>query len=202
MTTAGGAPHNTSPTTARVTTVLHTLDDTHIPTSHIGRSTALLSPQLGGVDDYDLCDPDSKPTSQIVYNAGFIHCLARSLASLCPYYVPRLRWRRMRQRSTISKRGEGAPARKEGAYWGIYTLPDLVVSEEKTSIERETFDFSSAVPIVNSFITYRDAPGGPVAYFGDFSKVVNLLRPLFYALETLLGDFCLVRNYYYYYSLP
>ena len=36
VTTAGGAPHNTSPTTARVTTVLHTLDDIHIPTSHIG----------------------------------------------------------------------------------------------------------------------------------------------------------------------
>ena len=51
VTTAGGAPHNTSPTTARVTTVLHTLDDIHISTSHIGRSTALLSPQLVGVDD-------------------------------------------------------------------------------------------------------------------------------------------------------
>ena len=51
VTTAGGAPHNTSPTNARVTTVLHTLDDIHIPTSHIGRSTALLSPQLGGVDN-------------------------------------------------------------------------------------------------------------------------------------------------------
>ena len=49
--TAGGAPHHTSPTTARVTPVLHTLDDIHIPASHIGRSTALLSPQLGGVDD-------------------------------------------------------------------------------------------------------------------------------------------------------
>ena len=47
----------------------------------------------------------------------------------------------MRQRSTISKHGEGAPARKECAYWGIYMLLDLVVSEEKTSIERETFDF-------------------------------------------------------------
>ena len=145
VTTAGGAPHNTSPTTARVTTILHALDDIHIPTSHIGRSTALLSPQLGGVDDYDLCDSDSKPTSQMVYNTSFIHCLARSLASRCPHYVPRLRWRRMTQRSTISKHGEGAPARKEGAYWGIYTLPDLVVSEEKTRIEREIFDFSSAV---------------------------------------------------------
>ena len=81
----------------------------------------------------------------MVYNADFIRCLARSLASRCPYYVPCLRWRRTRQRSTISKHGEGAPARKEGAYWGIYTLPDLVVSEEKTRIERETFDFSSAV---------------------------------------------------------
>ena len=108
----------------------------------------------------------------------------------------------MRQRSTISKRGGGAPGRKELAYWGIYTLPDPVVSEEKTSIERETFDFSSAVPIVNVFITYGDAPGGLMAYFGDFSKVVNLLRPLFYALETLLGDFCLVRKYCYYHSSP
>ena len=36
VTTAGGAPHNTSPTTARVTMVLHTLNDIHIPTSHIG----------------------------------------------------------------------------------------------------------------------------------------------------------------------
>ena len=73
----------------------------------------------------------------MVYNAGFIHCLARSLASRCPYYVPRLRWRSMRQRSTISKRGEGAPARKEQASWGICTLSDLVVSEEKTSVERD-----------------------------------------------------------------
>ena len=77
----------------------------------------------------------------MVYNAGFIHCLAQSLASRCPSYVPRLRWRRITQRSTIPKRGGGAPARKEWAYWGIYTLPDLVVSEEKTRIERETFDF-------------------------------------------------------------
>ena len=92
VTTAEGAPHHTStsPTTARVTPVLHTLDDIHIPTSHFGRSTALLSPQLGGVDDYDLCDSDSKPTSQMVYNTGFIHRLAWSLASRCPYYVPRL----------------------------------------------------------------------------------------------------------------
>ena len=53
VTTAEGAPHyaSTSPTTARVTTVLRTLDDIHIPVSHIGRSTAFLSPQLGGVDD-------------------------------------------------------------------------------------------------------------------------------------------------------
>ena len=43
----------------------------------------------------------------------------------------------MRQRSTISRRGKGAPTRKEQAYWGIYTLPDLVVSEEKTRIERD-----------------------------------------------------------------
>ena len=53
VTAAEGAPHyaSTSPTTARVTPVLHTLDDIHIPTSHNGQSTALLPPQLGGVDD-------------------------------------------------------------------------------------------------------------------------------------------------------
>ena len=53
VTTAEGAPHyaSTSPTTARVTPVLHTLDDIHIPTSHNGRSTALLSPLLGDIDD-------------------------------------------------------------------------------------------------------------------------------------------------------
>ena len=51
----------------------------------------------------------------------------------------------MRQRSTISKHGWGAPAHKEQAYWGIYMLPYLVVSEEKTRIKIETFDFSSAV---------------------------------------------------------
>ena len=77
--------------------------------------------------------------------------------------------------------------RKGEASWGIYTLPDLVVSEEKTSIERETFDFSSAVPIVNSFITYRDAPGGLMAYFGDFSKVVNFLRPFILRSRNSVG---------------
>ena len=51
----------------------------------------------------------------------------------------------MKQRLTISKHGEGAPTHKEGAYWGIYTLPDLVVPKERTKIERDTFDFSSAV---------------------------------------------------------
>ena len=80
----------------------------------------------------------------MVYNASFIHCLAWSLASCCPYYIPHLRWR-MKQRSTISKCSEGAPACKERAYWGIYTLPDLVVSEEKTRTKRETFDFLSAI---------------------------------------------------------
>ena len=98
----------------------------------------------------------------MVYNVGFTHCLARSLPSLCPYYVPRLRWRRMRQRLTISKRGEGAPARKEGAYWGIYTLPDLVVSEEKTRIERETFDFSLAVLLCLSSSWSRGSSRGVV----------------------------------------
>ena len=83
--------------------------------------------------------------SQMVYNASFIHCLAQSLASCCSYYVSRLHWRKMTQRSTILKCSEGAPACKERAYWGIYMLPDLVVSKEKTRIERETFVFSLAI---------------------------------------------------------
>ena len=58
----------------------------------------------------------------------------------------------------------------------------------------------SVLPYNVNSIFVTDAPGGPVAYFGGFSKVINLLRPLFYALETLLGDFCLVRKYCYYHS--
>ena len=81
----------------------------------------------------------------MIYNTGFIHCLAQSLTSCCPYYIPCLHWRRMRQRSTISKCSEEAPVHKEHAYWGIYMLPNLVVSEEKTRIKRETFGFSLVI---------------------------------------------------------
>ena len=99
----------------------------------------------------------------MIYNAGFIHCLVRSLASRCPYYGPRLRWR-MKQRSTISKRSEGAPARKEQPYWGIYTLPDLVAFEEKTRIERETFDSSwsraSSRGVVDSLLALHSQKKG------------------------------------------
>ena len=57
-----------------------------------------------------------------------------------------------------------------------------------------------AYMIVKAFITYRDAPDGPIAYFANLSSPSNLLRSSFYALQTLLGDFCLVRRYYYYHS--
>ena len=57
-----------------------------------------------------------------------------------------------------------------------------------------------AYMIVKAFITYRDAPGGPIAYFANLSSASNLLRSSFYALQTLLGDFCLVRRYCYYHS--
>ena len=68
----------------------------------------------------------------------------------------------MRQRSTISRRGKGAPTRKEQAYWGIYTLPDLVVPKEKTRIERDTFDFSSAVLLRPPSNWSRASPRGIV----------------------------------------
>ena len=186
VTAAGGAPHNLSPTTARATAVLHTLDDRHIPTSHIGRSTTLLSPQPGGVDDRDLGGPDSKRTSQVVYNAGFINRLAQLPVSHHPYYAPHLSlakgWKPFKMelkgsklffykppgdRSTAirdlfptdlvpaleeeeepeisdsptnSKRSEGASTRKKRAYWGRSTHPDLVMSEQYSSIERGTFE--------------------------------------------------------------
>ena len=53
---------------------------------------------------------------------------------------------------------------------------------------------------VKAFITYRDAPGGPIAYLGNFSSASYLLKASLYVLQTLLGDFCLVRKYCYYYS--
>ena len=51
---------------------------------------------------------------------------------------------------------------------------------------------------VKAFITYQDAPGGPKAYLGNLSNPSYLLKNSFYVLQTLLGDFCLVRKYSYY----
>ena len=73
----------------------------------------------------------------MVLTQSLRHRWYTTLASRCPYYVPRLRWRSMRQRSTTSRRGEGAPTRKEQAYWGIYTLPDLVVRGEDQYRKRD-----------------------------------------------------------------
>ena len=53
-----------------------------------------------------------------------------------------------------------------------------------------------AYRIVKAFVTYRDAPGGPIAYFANLSNPSYLIGSLFYALQTLLGDFCMVRKYY------
>ena len=47
---------------------------------------------------------------------------------------------------------------------------------------------------VKAFITYRDTPGGPIAYLNNLSGASNLIKDLFYVLQTLLGDFCLVRK--------
>ena len=66
-------------------------------------------------------------------------------------------------------------------------------------VKRLTID---AYRIVKAFITYRDAPGGPIAYFANISSTSNLLTSMFYGLQTLLGDFCIVRKYYrYHHSL-
>ena len=53
-----------------------------------------------------------------------------------------------------------------------------------------------AYRIVKAFVIYRDAPGGPIAYFANLSNPSYLIGSLFYALQTLLGDFCMVRKYY------
>ena len=58
-----------------------------------------------------------------------------------------------------------------------------------------------AYQIVKAFITYRDAPGGPIAYLTNISGASDLLKNLFYVLQTLLGDFCMVRKCYYHSSL-
>ena len=49
---------------------------------------------------------------------------------------------------------------------------------------------------VKAFTTYRDAPGGPIAYFTNISSTSNLLRCSFYILQTLLADSCMVIKYY------
>ena len=52
-------------------------------------------------------------------------------------------------------------------------------------------------PIVGAFTIYRDEPGGPMAYFANVSSSSYLLGlTSLYVLQTLLGDFCLVRKYY------
>ena len=55
---------------------------------------------------------------------------------------------------------------------------------------------------VKAFIAYRDTPGGPIAYLNNLSSAGNLLKNSIYGLQTLLGDFCLVRKYYCYYNSP
>ena len=54
---------------------------------------------------------------------------------------------------------------------------------------------------VKAFIAYRDTPGGPIAYLNSLSSASNLIKDSFYGLQTLLGDFCLVRKFYCYYNL-
>ena len=74
----------------------------------------------------------------------------------------------------------------------IHIMPD--------SVKHLTID---AYRSVKAFITYRDVPGGPIAYLKNLSTMSNLIKNLFYVLQTLLGDFCLVRKYdRYYHSSP
>ena len=90
----------------------------------------------------------------------------------------------------------------------LYVLA-TAVSQLMESIRRIfhlTLDYvkhltTNAYRIVKSFITYRDAPGGPIAYLNNISSTSFLLRSSFHVLQTLLGDFCLVRTYYCYHHL-
>ena len=91
----------------------------------------------------------------------------------------------------------------------LYVLATAVshLMESIPRITHLTLDYvkhltTNAYRIVKSFITYRDAPGGPIAYLNNLSGVSFLLRSSFHVLQTLLGDFCLVRKYHcYHHSL-
>ena len=91
----------------------------------------------------------------------------------------------------------------------LYALATAVshLMESTPRIIHLTLDYikhltTNAYRIVKSFITYRDAPGGPIAYLNNLSSVSFLLRSSFHVLQTLLGDFCLVRKYHcYHHSL-
>ena len=91
----------------------------------------------------------------------------------------------------------------------LYALATAVsqLMESMPRIIHLTLDYvkhlaTDAYRTVKSFITYRDAPGGPIAYLNNLSSASNLLRSSFHVLQTLLGDFCLVRKYHcYHHSL-
>ena len=60
---------------------------------------------------------------------------------------------------------------------------------------------TDAYRIVKAFITYRDSQGGPIAYLTNLSSTSYLLKSSFYTLQTLVGDFYMVRKYHYSSSL-
>ena len=51
-----------------------------------------------------------------------------------------------------------------------------------------------AYRIVAAFITYRDAPGGPVAYLGAVSNTSYIVKTTAAVAQTLIGDACMVRR--------
>lgn len=51
-----------------------------------------------------------------------------------------------------------------------------------------------AYRVVAGFITYRDAPGGPVAYLNNLANSVYLFKSTLYVIQTLVGDSYMVRS--------
>ena len=92
---------------------------------------------------------------------------------------------------------------------GLYALATAVsqFTESMPWMIHLTFDCVKHLTVdgyrnVRAFVTYRDAPGGPIAYFTSISSASNLLRSSFYILQTLLADSCMVKKYYSHSSLP
>ena len=49
--------------------------------------------------------------------------------------------------------------------------------------------------IIKAFITFRDAPGGPAAFFHQLSEFTQIFGSAVYVAQTLIGDSVVVRRF-------